>query len=88
MLTHAKKHKYDSILYLSWSCWFPRNGKPCRKCAMCRFRVIGNILKQKINKRKHNKQKIPKSNKQKIPKVKFRVYSSIPYFFKYKGKKV
>ena len=40
MLSIAKKNKYDDVLKLTWSCWFPQNGKPCGKCDMCVHRVI------------------------------------------------
>ena len=40
MLSIAKKNKYDDVLKLTWSCWFPKNGKPCGKCDMCVHRVI------------------------------------------------
>ena len=38
----AKKHKFDGILRLTWSCWFPKNGTPCNECPMCieRFNCI------------------------------------------------
>ena len=40
MLTISNKNKYDNILKLTWSCWFPNNGKPCGECDMCTHRVI------------------------------------------------
>lgn len=40
LLVSAKKYKFDNILNLTWSCWFPKNGKPCKKCPMCRERII------------------------------------------------
>ena len=41
MFEHAKKHNFDKILKLTWSCWFPKvDGTPCGKCPMCRERVI------------------------------------------------
>ena len=43
MLTIANRNGYDDILKLTWSCWFPKNGKPCNKCIMCRQRVIPQI---------------------------------------------
>lgn len=44
LLKIAKKHKFDDILGLSWSCWFPRNNKPCGKCNMCRERIINHKI--------------------------------------------
>ena len=40
MLTISNKNKYDNILKLTWSCWFPNNDKPCGECDMCTHRVI------------------------------------------------
>lgn len=40
MLQYAKTHNFDNILYNTWSCWHPVNGKPCGKCAMCKERII------------------------------------------------
>ena len=41
MLENAKKHNFDVILKMTWSCWFPKvDGTPCGKCPMCRERVI------------------------------------------------
>ena len=40
LLKIAKKNKFDNILYMSWSCWFPVNNKPCGKCPMCKARII------------------------------------------------
>ena len=40
MLNIAKKNGYSHILYLTWSCWFPKNGKICGQCNMCRERII------------------------------------------------
>ena len=34
----AKYHNFDDIIRKSWSCWFPQNNKPCKKCPMCRHR--------------------------------------------------
>jgi 7-cyano-7-deazaguanine synthase len=30
--------KYLAIIKLTWSCYFPKNGKPCQKCEACRDR--------------------------------------------------
>lgn len=40
MMEIAKRYRFDSILSLSWSCWFPEEGKPCGKCNMCKTRII------------------------------------------------
>ena len=40
LLEKAKKNGYDDILQLTWSCWFPNNGKPCTKCPMCKERIL------------------------------------------------
>lgn len=34
----AIKYNFDDILRFSWSCWFPKNSKPCGKCPMCKER--------------------------------------------------
>lgn len=44
MVTVAKKNGYYNILKNTWSCWFPKNGKPCGKCEMCKKRIIKNSL--------------------------------------------
>ena len=31
----AKKYKFNDILQLTWSCWFPKKGKHCGRCPMC-----------------------------------------------------
>lgn len=35
-------YKFDKILYLSWSCWFPNpiTKSKCNKCPMCKERII------------------------------------------------
>jgi 7-cyano-7-deazaguanine synthase in queuosine biosynthesis len=40
MLKIANNRGFNDILKLSWSCWFPKKGKPCGKCDMCKHRVI------------------------------------------------
>ena len=40
MLDIAKKNGYSDILHKTWSCWYPKNGKPCGKCNMCKERII------------------------------------------------
>ena len=36
----AKKHNFDDILQKTWSCWYPRNNKPCGRCVMCIERFV------------------------------------------------
>ena len=38
----AKRYKYNDILKYTWSCWFPKKGKPCGKCPMCKERIINH----------------------------------------------
>ena len=40
MLDIAERGGYKDILYLTWSCWYPQNNKPCDRCIMCRERII------------------------------------------------
>lgn len=40
LLETAKIKGYEEILKLTWSCWFPHNGKPCKKCPMCKERIL------------------------------------------------
>lgn len=40
LLEKAKRNGYDDILKMTWSCWFPNNGKPCKKCPMCKERIL------------------------------------------------
>ena len=40
MLDIAKNGGYSHILNYTWSCWYPKNNKPCGKCIMCRERII------------------------------------------------
>lgn len=40
LLEKSKLSGYDNILRLSWSCWFPNDGKPCGKCPMCKERIV------------------------------------------------
>ena len=39
-LDEAKKLGFDDLLYYTWTCWFPINGKPCNKCKPCKERII------------------------------------------------
>jgi len=38
----SRQHNFDDIIKSSWSCWFPKEGKPCGKCPMCRERFDCN----------------------------------------------
>lgn len=40
LLEEAKRDDFEDILKQSWSCWFPRNGKPCKVCPMCKERIV------------------------------------------------
>jgi hypothetical protein len=40
MLNISKKGNYNKILNLTWSCWYPKNNMPCKKCIMCKDRII------------------------------------------------
>jgi len=40
MLDISEKGGYKHIMKLTWSCWYPKNNKPCGKCIMCRERII------------------------------------------------
>ena len=40
MLKESKKLGFDELLYYTWTCWYPINGKPCNKCKMCEERTI------------------------------------------------
>ena len=40
MLNIAKKNNYDNILNITWSCWFPIDGKACGNLPMCNSRII------------------------------------------------
>ena len=40
MLEEAKKLGFDDLLYYTWTCWYPVDGKPCNKCKTCSERII------------------------------------------------
>lgn len=40
MLKMAERGGYADILKVTWSCWYPRGGKPCGKCIMCHERIV------------------------------------------------
>jgi len=42
LLEKAQVNGYDDILNLTWSCWFPKDGKPCEKCPMCKERIVAH----------------------------------------------
>ena len=39
MYVIAKQNDFADILGLTWSCWYPKNNKPCNRCIMCRERL-------------------------------------------------
>jgi hypothetical protein len=47
MLKEAEINNYRDILDLTWSCWFPVNGKPCNYCLSCRIRIIPSSSDEK-----------------------------------------
>ena len=42
LCTISKKYKFDDIIKISWSCWFPIDRKPCKRCPMCVERFTCN----------------------------------------------
>ena len=40
----ATQYNFNNILKMTWSCWFPINGKPCGKCPMCKERIIDHPI--------------------------------------------
>jgi len=40
MLKIAEKEGFDELLYYTWTCWYPKNGKPCNECKVCSERII------------------------------------------------
>ena len=40
MLNDSISKGFNKFLNLTWSCWYPKNGKPCKMCIMCRERII------------------------------------------------
>lgn len=36
----AKNNNFSNILDMTWSCWYPINGKACQECIMCKARII------------------------------------------------
>ena len=40
LVEEAKKLGFDDLLYYTWTCWYPVDGKPCNKCKTCSERII------------------------------------------------
>ena len=40
MLDIARAWEFEDIVSQSWSCWYPKNGRPCGRCEMCKHRII------------------------------------------------
>lgn len=40
MVKISKSNKTYQILELTWSCWYPKDNKPCGRCEMCKHRII------------------------------------------------
>lgn len=40
----SNQYNFYNILEITWSCWFPKNGKPCGRCPMCKDRVINHPI--------------------------------------------
>ena len=38
-----EKNNFSNILDMTWSCWYPINGKACQNCIMCKARIIPHI---------------------------------------------
>ena len=38
MMDEAEQRGFLEILSQTWTCWFPRKGRPCGRCKMCRSR--------------------------------------------------
>jgi hypothetical protein len=38
MIIIAKSKNFDNMLRATWSCWYPKNNKPCGTCEMCKGR--------------------------------------------------
>ncbi len=43
MIKEAKENNFYDVLKMTWSCWFPKNGKACGKCDMCIHRPIKHL---------------------------------------------
>lgn len=39
MYKESIEYNFNSILDQTWSCWYPRNNKPCNRCDMCKHRL-------------------------------------------------
>ena len=40
MLNILKENGLDELLYYTWTCWYPIDGKPCNKCKVCEDRIV------------------------------------------------
>tara|TARA_Y100000592_G_scaffold41232_1_gene65368 strand:- start:783 stop:1955 length:1173 start_codon:yes stop_codon:yes gene_type:complete len=40
MFQNAKKHGFDELMYYTWTCWYPKDDKPCNECKICKERII------------------------------------------------
>ena len=40
MLNILKENGLDELLYYTWTCWDPKDGKPCNECKVCKERII------------------------------------------------
>ncbi len=40
LFDHAKKQDFADLLEQTWSCWFPKENRPCGRCEMCRHRPV------------------------------------------------
>ena len=46
LLNTAIKNEYDSFLYETWSCWYPKeNNQPCKECTLCKITIVETKLK-------------------------------------------
>ena len=60
MHNESKTFEFDDILQNSWSCWYPKKGKPCGRCIMCKERIVpfSEHFQIIINKKTINKKTI------------------------------
>ena len=40
MFEDAKSHGFDDLMYYTWTCWYPKDDKPCNECKICKERII------------------------------------------------
>lgn len=43
MLNEAQAYNFDELLRNTWSCWYPKQNKPCGRCIMCKERIVPYI---------------------------------------------